>query len=100
MKKRVVITGMGVISPVGTGINAFWDALVKGRSGIGPISRFDASDLPTRIAGEVKDFDPMQYLDKKEARRMDRFTQFALCATQMALADAGLNVDNVDRERL
>lgn len=100
MKKRVVVTGMGVISPVGIGIDAFWDSLINGRSGLGPVTRFDASNLPTRVAGEVKDFDPLQYLDKKEVRRMDRFTQFALCATQMAVADAGLILDELDRERL
>lgn len=100
MKKRVVVTGMGVISPVGIGNEAFWDSLINGRSGLGPVTRFDASNLPTKIAGEVKEFDPLQYLEKKEVRRMDRFTQFALCATKMAIADAGLNLDDLDKERL
>jgi 3-oxoacyl-[acyl-carrier-protein] synthase II len=91
---------MGVVSPVGTGLEAFWSALVAGRSGIGPITRFDASEFATRIAGEVRDFDPTRYLDKKEARRMDRFTQFAVAAAGMALEDAGLGTDGLDRDRV
>lgn len=100
MRERVVVTGMGVVSPVGTGLEAFWSALVAGRSGIGPITRFDASEFATRIAGEVRDFDPTRYLDKKEARRMDRFTQFAVAAARMALEDAGLGTDGLDRDRV
>ncbi|MBC7106957.1 MAG: beta-ketoacyl-[acyl-carrier-protein] synthase II, partial [Firmicutes bacterium] len=100
MRERVVVTGMGVVSPVGTGLEAFWAALVAGRSGIGPITRFDASEFPTRIAGEVRDFDPTRYLDRKEARRMDRFTQFAVAAAGMALEDAGLGTDRLDRDRV
>lgn len=100
MRERVVVTGMGIISPVGIGNEAFWNSLINGHSGLGPVTRFDASNLPTRIAGEVKGFDPLQYLDKKDVRRMDRFTQFALCATQMAIADAELNLDEIDKERL
>lgn len=100
MRERVVVTGMGVVSPVGTGLEAFWSALVAGRSGIGPITRFDASEFATRIAGEVRDFDPTRYLDKKEARRMDRFTQFAVAAAGMALEDAGLGTDGLDRDRV
>jgi 3-oxoacyl-[acyl-carrier-protein] synthase II len=91
---------MGVVSPVGTGLEAFWSSLVAGRSGIGPITRFDASEFATRIAGEVRDFDPTRYLDKKEARRMDRFTQFAVAAAGMALEDAGLATDAVCRDRV
>jgi 3-oxoacyl-[acyl-carrier-protein] synthase II len=97
---RVVVTGLGVLSPVGIGIGPFWDSLTAGRSGIGPITRFDARDFPTRIAGEVKDFDPGQWLDRKEARRMDRFAQFAVAAAKMAVADAGLNLENVDPGRM
>ncbi len=100
MRERVVVTGMGVVSPVGTGLEAFWSALVAGRSGIGPITRFDASEFATRIAGEVRDFDPTRYLDKKEARRMDRFTQFAVAAAGMALEDAGLGTGGLDRDRV
>ena len=98
MKKRVVITGLGLVTPVGLGKEAFWTSLVNGRSGIVSISRFDASELATKIAGEVRDFDPLNYLDKKEARRMDRFTHFACAATQMALEDAGLTPEGLASE--
>lgn len=100
LKKRVVVTGIGVISPVGIGIEAFWQSLINGKSGLGPVTQFDASQLATRIAGEVKDFDPLQYLDKKEARRMDRYTQFALSAAKMAVEDAALDLDKLDRLRV
>ncbi|MGQ9532634.1 MAG: beta-ketoacyl-ACP synthase II [Desulfotomaculales bacterium] len=100
MRERVVVTGMGVVSPVGTGLETFWSSLVAGRSGIGPITRFDATEFATRIAGEVRDFDPTRYLDKKEARRMDRFTQFAVAAAGMALEDAGLAAASLDRDRV
>ena len=100
MTKRVVITGMGVLSPVGIGLGEFWTSLTEGKSGIGPVTHFDASNLATTIAGEVKDFDPQKYMDKKEAKRMDRFTQFAVAAAAMAMEDAGLSKDNVDCERV
>jgi 3-oxoacyl-[acyl-carrier-protein] synthase II len=99
LKKRVLITGMGVISPVGTGLEKFWEGLVSGRSGIGPITRFNPENLPTRIAGEVKDFDPLDYLDRKEAKRMDRFCQFAVAGTIMALEDALLDLTSIDLDR-
>lgn len=99
MKKRVVVTGLGVIAPVGIGKDNFWQALIQGKSGIKPITKFDASELPTRIAGEVTDFEPGVYLDKKEARRMDRFSQFAVAASKMAIEDSGLDLtrENLDR---
>lgn len=100
MKKTVVATGMGLISPLGIGLELFWDSLINGRSGIVPISRFDAKDLPTRIAGEVQDFDPLLYIEKKEARRMDRFTQFAISTTKMAVEDANLKMDSLDKTRV
>ncbi len=99
-KKRVVVTGMGVISPVGIGLNKFWDSLVKGKSGIDKITRFDTSDLPSRIAGEVRDFNPEAYIEKKELKRLDRFTQFAISATKMALEDADLDLSTVDKTRI
>lgn len=89
--RRVVVTGMGVVSPIGTGLEPFWDALTHGRSGVGTITRFDASRLPCRIAAEVRDFDPALYMDRKEARRTDRFVQLALAAAMMAAQDAGLD---------
>lgn len=99
-EKRVVITGLGIISPVGTGIEKFWSNLLEGKSGIGPITRFDASQLPTRIAGEVKDFNPEDFLDKKEIRRMDLFTQYAVAAAKMAVEDSQLDLTMVDLNRV
>lgn len=89
-----------MVTPVGTGKEVFWNSLISGKSGIVPIARFDASELATRIAGEVRDFDPLNYIDKKEARRMDRYTQFACAATRIALEDADLNPENMNRERV
>ena len=100
MANRVVITGLGVISPVGTGLESFWNALINGVSGIGQVSRFDADAYSTRIAGEVRDFEPGNYLDRKEAKRMDRFAQFAVATSKMAINDAGLSLDNEDRDQI
>jgi 3-oxoacyl-[acyl-carrier-protein] synthase II len=95
---RVVLTGVGVISPVGTGKEAFWDALTSGRSGIGPITRFDTSAFATRFAGEVDDFEPSAYLDHKEIRRMDRFCHFAVAAAGMAFDDAAMDPAGLEAE--
>lgn len=100
MLKRVVITGLGIISPVGTGLEKFWTSLTAGVSGIRLLTRFDPADFKTKIAGEVKDFEPTRYMDRKEARRMDRFTQFAVAASGMAIEDAALNFENEDRDRI
>jgi 3-oxoacyl-[acyl-carrier-protein] synthase II len=100
LKQRVVVTGLGVISPVGVGKDKFWQSLISGQSGIGPISHFDVSDFPTKIAGEVKDYDSSQYLDRKEAKRMDPFTQYAVATTKMALADAGLEMARESLDRI
>lgn len=100
MKRRVVITGMGVVSPNGNNLQVFWDNIVNGRSGIRAVDRFDTSQLPARIAGLVKDFEPEQYIDKKEIRRMDRSTHFAMAAAQMAIEDAGLEPEKEDKERI
>ncbi|WP_418790092.1 beta-ketoacyl-ACP synthase II [Phosphitispora sp. TUW77] len=100
MDKRVVVTGIGMVTSIGTGKDKFWDSLINGRSGIVPISRFDASELPSRIAGEITDFDPLNYLDKKEARRMDRCTHFAIAATEIALDDAGIQPGKLEGERV
>ena len=101
MEKRVVITGLGAITPVGIGKENFYNALLEGKSGIGPITRFDASDYATRIAGEVKDFDITQYgVDKKEARRMDRSVEFAIGAAVLAADDAKLALDEEDLDRV
>jgi len=100
LKKRVVITGLGAITPVGVGTEAYWQSLLAGKSGIDVITRFDASEYTTQIAGEVKDFDPTQYIEKKEAKRMDRSTQFAVAAAKMAFDDAGIDFEKEDRERM
>ena len=92
MKRRVVVTGLGAVTPLANDVHGTWQALIEGRSGIDWITQFDASDLDTRIAGEVKNFDPRDYMDRKEARRLDRFTQFAVAATREALTDAGLTI--------
>ena len=97
---RVVVTGLGVISPVGLEVKTFWQNLLSGRSGIGPITLFDASNFPVRIAAEVKDFDPQQYLDFKMARRSGRFAQMAVAASQQALCAAGLEVNEETRDRI
>ena len=90
--RRVVITGMGALTPVGNDVDTMWTNLVAGKSGIAPITRFDASAFETRFAGEVKDFDPAKHLGHKEVRRLDRYTQFALIATSQALEDSGLKI--------
>jgi 3-oxoacyl-(acyl-carrier-protein) synthase len=95
-RRRVVVTGLGLVSPVGIGVEESWSALVAGRSGIGPITLFDASTFPTRIAGEVKGFDPAKFMDRKEVRRNDRFIHFALAAAEMAVKDAGLDMSKED----
>ncbi|HOZ84813.1 MAG TPA: beta-ketoacyl-ACP synthase II [Niabella sp.] len=98
--KRVVITGMGALTPLGNSIDAYWDGLINGVSGAAPITQFDASKFRTKFACEVKNFEPTDFLDKKEARKIDRFTQFALVASDQAMADAGLNKDNINPDRI
>ncbi len=100
MKRRVAITGLGVVSPIGIGIEPFWHNLLAGVSGISRIESFDATDFPVQIAGEIKDFNAADYLDRKEARHMDRFSQFAVAAAQMAVADAALVLETEDRSRI
>jgi 3-oxoacyl-[acyl-carrier-protein] synthase II len=91
-RRRVVVTGMGLVTPLGTGTERNWDALIAGRSGVRAISRFDASFLPARIAGEVPDFEPERFIDRKDLKKMDLFIQYALAAAQMAVAEAGIEV--------
>lgn len=101
LEKRVVITGVGVISPVGIGKETFWNALLSGKNGIGPITHFDATEYAARIAGEVKNFNPSDYgIDKKEARHMDPSTQYAVAAAKLALDDSKMNLDDEDRDRI
>jgi 3-oxoacyl-[acyl-carrier-protein] synthase II len=98
--RRVVVTGLGITSPLGTGLEKNWDAVTNGRSGIGPITRFDASEFPVRFAGEVRDFPEEEYFDKKEGRKMDLFIHYALGAAVMALADSGLEINDENAERV
>ena len=99
-RKRVVVTGMGAMTPLGLTLEETWEGLLAGRSGVGPITQFDASELPVRIAGELKGFDPAQYINFKEARRMARCSQVAVGTAQEALADAGLALPLADEERV
>jgi 3-oxoacyl-[acyl-carrier-protein] synthase II len=98
--RRVVVTGLGITSPLGTGIEKNWDALMNGRSGIGPITRFDATDFPVKFAGEITDFPEEEFFDKKEARKMDLFIHYAIGAAVMALADSGLVINDDNAERV
>ena len=95
-RKRVVVTGMGAITPIGIGVESFWEGLVSGRSGVGPITLFDASEHKVRIAGEVSDYDPADHFELKELRRIDRYTQFFLVAVREAMANAGLAYEEDD----
>jgi 3-oxoacyl-[acyl-carrier-protein] synthase II len=97
--RRVVVTGMGALIPLGNSIREYWDNLVNGVSGADMITQFDASKFRTKFACEVKNFDPVKFLDKKDARKIDRFTQFALVASDQAMADAGLNASNINPDR-
>lgn len=99
MSKRVVITGMGTVNPVGNTVDEFWNGLIEGRSGIGPLTKFDSTEFATKIAGEVKDFDPTEYIDAKAARKMDPFSHFALAASIQAMRQAGLDEQCDDPHR-
>ena len=98
-KRRVVVTGVGVISPIGTGKDNFFHSLREGISGVDYITRFDTEGFDTKIAAQVKDFEPTEYIDKKESRRMDRFTQFAIAASKMAVADSHIDIESLDSNR-
>ncbi len=99
MKRRVVVTGVGLVTPLGTGTKKTWDNLVRGRSGIGPITRFDASDQASQIAAEVKDFNPSDWFEKKQVKNLDPFVQYAIAAAELAWQDSGLSIteENVTR---
>lgn len=98
--KRVVVTGLGAITPLGNNLMEYWSGLLSGQNGIGPITLFDASRHDSRIAGEVKNFDPHDYLDRKEAKRMDRFAQFAIAASKQALKDANFTINDLNAEQV
>ncbi len=99
-KRRVVVTGLGLLSPLGAGVEKTWNALLEGKSGIDRITRFDVAEFPVQIAGEVNDFDPADYIELKEIRKMDRFIHFAIAASQMAMDDSGLIIDNSNAEKV
>ncbi len=98
-KRRVVVTGLGIVSPLGSSIDSTWAAILRGESGIGPITRFDVTSFPTRIGGAVRDFDVSQYISPKEARRMDEFMHYGVAAGIQAFADSGLDPQRLDPER-
>jgi len=100
MKRRIVVTGLGALTPLGNSVSESWAGAVAGKSGIGPITRFDASAHGSRIAGEIKNFDPSRYVDKKEVRRLDNFAIYALAASQMAMDDAALTIGPEIAERV
>jgi 3-oxoacyl-[acyl-carrier-protein] synthase II len=99
-KRRVVITGLGILSPLGNDLVSSWDGITAGRSGIGPITHFDASGFATRIAGEVKDFDPSPWIAPKDIKKMDPFVHYGVAASMMAIGDAGLEIAGADAERI
>ncbi|MFS8540736.1 MAG: beta-ketoacyl-ACP synthase II, partial [Tissierellales bacterium] len=98
--KRVVITGLGPVTPIGIGKEEYWNSLIAGKSGVDYITRFDTEKFPTKIAAEIRDFTPEDYIDKRELRRMDRFTQYALVATSLALSDGEISLEKEDKERI
>ena len=100
LRRRVVVTGIGALTPIGNTRDAYWNALVAGTSGAAPITYFDASKFKTQFACEVKGFDPLAHFDRKEMRKMDRFTQYAMVAADEAVQDAGLNLDTVDKSKI
>jgi len=99
-KRRVVVTGMGIVSPLGNDLASSWDGIVNGRSGIGPVTHFDASTFPTRIAGSVRDFDVTRWVSPKDAKKMEDFIHYGVAASMMALEDAGITVDESNAERI
>jgi 3-oxoacyl-[acyl-carrier-protein] synthase II len=98
--RRVVVTGLGAIAPLGNSVDDFWRSVIAGKNGVGPITLFDASAMPTKFAAEVRDFVPTDHIPKKDARKMDRFTQFAFVAANQAVADSGLRIDDANRDEI
>lgn len=98
-RQKIVVTGLGVVSSFGDGVEVFWDSLTHSKIGIGPVTLFDATELNCRVAAECKDFDAAKYMDPKEAKRSDRYTHFAVAAARLAVKDAGLDLDKIDKER-
>ena len=99
MQRRVVVTGMGTISPLGNTVEKLWNGLLEGKSGAGPVTRFDTEGFTCKIACELKDFDPDDYLERKEQRRMDLNSQYAMAASQAAIDDSGIDLDSIEPYR-
>jgi len=93
MKRRVVVTGLGAVTPIGNNVDEFWSGIKAGRIGFGPITYFDTTDFKCKLAAQVKDFDPEKYMDRKAARRMEQFCQYAVAASDEAIKDAGLDME-------
>ena len=100
IQHRVVVTGLGALSPIGNDVASFWEGLLSGRSGVALATRYDHTDIPYQITAEIKDFDPLRYMDPKTAKRTARFAQFALAAAGEAIADSGLDMQAIDRTRV
>jgi len=98
--KRIVVTGIGALTPIGNNVETYWNNLINGVSGADMITQFDASKFKTRFACEIKGFDPTEFMDRKEARKLDRFAQIALVASDQAVLDAGITKENVDHDRV
>ena len=99
-QKRVVVTGLGALTPLGNTVEEFWNNLISGKSGAAPITRFDTAKFKTKFACEVKNYDPLNYFEKPEIRKMDPFAQYALVTSDEAIRDSGLNLDEVNKERV
>src|SRR5690625_1771750 len=99
-KNRVVVTGLGAVTPLGNDVATMWQNIKNNQSGIDYITRVDSDQFPVKVAGEVKDFEPTKYIDRKEVRRMDLFTQYAVAASKMAVEDAGLVIDDSNADRV
>ncbi|MGH7880903.1 MAG: beta-ketoacyl synthase N-terminal-like domain-containing protein, partial [Candidatus Binataceae bacterium] len=100
LDRRVVVTGVGLVTPLGVGVEKNWEALMAGRSGVGPITRFKVDDFASRIAGEVKDFDPLDWIEKKDVRKMDLFIQYAVATAEQAMRQSGLLIDDSNADRV
>ncbi len=98
--RRIVVTGLGCVTPIGTGKDVFWESIKAGKSGVAPITRFDTTDFATKIAAEVKDFNPEDYFEKKDAKRMDRFSQYAVASARLAIEDGNIDLNELDRENI
>ena len=98
--KRVVVTGLGALTPIGNNLEDFWSGLIAGKSGSAPVTYFDAEKFKTKFACELKGFDPLEFLDRKQQRKMDRFTQYGLVSTDEAIIDSGIDLDKIDKLRV